>query len=366
MERKKILYGSKRKKLLVLPSWYPCPADRISGSFFQEQAQLVSDHLDVKILLFQFTSRPPLRTFFKTPLMAVFQWWNFVFQKRILVQLPDDEIFSSPPLILFKMRIIGLTVHNRYQQRLGAYLDALEDMIINGWKPDLIHAQSVNMGGLIAQYFKKVYGIPYVITEHMPFSLCNYQKFLHEDIKGAFKNADLVLSLSYDKVRQLGISEIDVEPNLIFNFVDDTVFNKLCEAYQPGHSLKLISIGAASHFKDHRTLLRALSLLKNRGIPFTMTLIGLKAWGDLYNETLGFIKSYGLACEVTVIDRMKRTEVCDSLAAHNIYLMTSIAEGFPVSVLEALACGLFVIATRHGGTEDILACFGETDIAIGQ
>ncbi|AUB83875.1 hypothetical protein THSYN_24980 [Candidatus Thiodictyon syntrophicum] len=252
------------------------------------------------------------------------------------------------------MRIIGLTPRQRHRKRLDAYLEALEELKATGWKPDLIHSHSVDLGGLVAQRIKQVYGIPYVITEHRPFALCNYPEHMRDDIKGAFRNADMVLSLSYDKVRQLGMSDIDVEPNLIFNLVDESVFNKLCAPYEPGHPLKLISIGAASHLKDHRTLLRALTILKGRNIPFKLTLIGLKVWGGLYEETLQFIVDQGLADDITVIDRIERQRVPGYLAANQVFLLTSIAEGFPVSVLEAMACGLFVVATRHGGTEDIL------------
>lgn len=342
------------KKILIIPSWYPRPDDKINGSFFQEQARLVSDQVDVKVLFFRFRSRPSIRALLKTPVQTGVEWLRFIFQGKTRTQLPEEEVFTNPPLIEYGTRVIGLTLRQRYQKHLDAYLEALEELMVSGWKPDLIHAHSVNLGGLVAQRIKQVYGIPYVITEHMPFSLSNYPVHMREDIKGAFRNADTVLSLGYDKVRQLGMSDIDVEPNLIFNFVDESVFNKLCAAYQPGQPLKLISIGAASHLKDHRTLLRALTVLRSRGVPFKLTLIGLKAWGGLYDDTLEFIRNHDLEQDVTVIERIERNEVCDYLAAHNVYLMTSIAEGFPVSVLEALACGLFVVATRHGGTEDIM------------
>ena len=138
--------------------------------------------------------------------------------------------------------------------------------------------------------------------------------YMRDEIKEAFRNADKVLSLSYDKVRQLAMSDIDVEPNLVFNFVNEEMFNKLCAPYRPGLPLKLISIGAASHYKDHRTLLRAMGLLKERGVPFQLTLIGLKAWGGLYGETLEFIRVNGLAAAVNVIDRIARDEVPDYLA----------------------------------------------------
>lgn len=269
--------------------------------------------------------------------------------------MPEDDVFLNPPLIEFGMRILGLTQRRRFEKRLDAYLTALDELIATGWKPDLVHAHSVNLAGLVARRIKEVHGIPYVITEHMPFALTNYPDHMRDDIKRAFGQADVVLSLGYDKVRQLGMSGIDVEPNLIYNLVDETAFHQLCEPYQPGLPLKLISIGAASYLKDHRTLVRALALLKDRKIPFKLTLIGLKAWGGLYEETLDFINRHGLADDVAVIDRIDRKSVPEYLAANQLYLMTSIAEGLPVTVLEAMACGLFIVATRHGGTEDVLS-----------
>ena len=339
------------KNILIIPSWYPRPDDKINGSFFQEQARLVNGHFDVKVLFFRFVSRPSIRALLKAPIRTGREWVRLIFQgkSRTRTQLPADEVFTNPPLIEYRMRTISFTRRHRHKKRLDAYLEALGELIASGWKPDLIHAHSVNMGGLVAQRIKEVYGIPYVITEHIPFALCNYPDYMRDDIKCAFRNANEVLSLGYDMVRQLAMSDIDVEPNLVFNFVNEDMFNKLCAPYRPGLPLKLISIGASSHYKDHRTLLRALVLLKARGVPFTMTLIGLKVWGGLYDETMEFISTNDLSLDVKVIDRLTRDEVPDYLAVQHVFVITSIFETFCVSIIEALASGLPVITTNHGG-----------------
>ena len=183
----------------------------------------------------------------------------------------------------------------------------------------------------------------------------NYKKSLRPEIKSVFEKSDLVLSLGYDKVRQLAMSRIEVEPNIIFNMVDEELFKGLAEGYTAREPLRLVTIGAASFYKDHDTLLKGVRSALDLGIPLHLTIIGLKVWGgDKLAETLQLIDDLDLGPHTTMIDRLGREEVADILPEFDVFLLTSIQEGFPNSVLEALASGLFVIATRHGGTEDLI------------
>jgi glycosyltransferase involved in cell wall biosynthesis len=169
--------------------------------------------------------------------------------------------------------------------------------------------------------------------------------------------ANLVLSISYDKVRQLNMFGFDLEPNMVYNYVNEKMFDLQVEKYQPGSPLKIVSIGAASFIKDYITLLKALSIIKNKRIPFTFTLIGLKIWSEdkTYKKIIDFIESNGLKNEIHVIDRIERLDAPKYLNLNNIFVLTSIAEGLSLSILEAMASGLTVIATRHGGAEDVLS-----------
>jgi glycosyltransferase involved in cell wall biosynthesis len=63
-----------------------------------------------------------------------------------------------------------------------------------------------------------------------------------------------------------------------------------------------------------------------------------------------------MAIELGVEDRVRflghRADVADLMAASDVFVLPSLYEGLPISVLEAMAAGLPVIATRVGGTDE--------------
>lgn len=343
-----------KKKILIIPSWYPSSHDRINGSFFHEQAALLSSQYDIRVLSIIDLGRPSFYSLLKRSLKPLSEWADYLLGNKRRVLYASNDSLNHPHLIQYTVRLLSLSEPHRYFRLRNLYLSVASQIFDHSWKPDLIHAHSAYVAGLVASILSRKYDIPYALTEHVPFSIANYPQSLRHNIVSAFANADAVLSISRDKVRQLGMSGILVDTHLVYNYVDESSFDMVCKDYQPLTPLSLVTIGSASPFKDHQTLIRALQILLHKRIPFHMTLIGLGVGGHLYEQTLSLIKVCRLSSHVTIIDQLDRSSLPRYLSSHTVFVMTSIAEGLPVSVLEALCCGLFVVSTRHGGTEDIL------------
>ncbi len=70
--------------------------------------------------------------------------------------------------------------------------------------------------------------------------------------------------------------------------------------------------------------------------------------GSLKNKMKEKIKGYGLEGKVSFVRPLPQNELADVLRISDVFLLTSASEGMPMSVLEALACGLPVVTTNAG------------------
>lgn len=103
-----------------------------------------------------------------------------------------------------------------------------------------------------------------------------------------------------------------------------------------------------SHEKDPETVLRAVSIARDQGL--NAVLLNL---GGGWNEFLTVARGLGLQepdCWVMARPAANpMTEVFDYFRAADAVAMASLAEGAAYSTLEALACGVPVVATAVGG-----------------
>lgn len=113
---------------------------------------------------------------------------------------------------------------------------------------------------------------------------------------------------------------------------------------RPGHALHIGAVGRLVWQKDHRTLILAAEQLHLRGIDFRLTIIGD---GPLRKELEQLVAERGLDDRVSMPGFQQDVDAC--LRSFDVFAMSSIDEGQPVSLLEAMARGLPVVATRVGG-----------------
>ena len=101
--------------------------------------------------------------------------------------------------------------------------------------------------------------------------------------------------------------------------------------------------------KGHSLLLAAAQRVINQGLPVRFAIVG---HGPLENE----IRS--LHAQLELGDRVKllglRRDVFRILSASDVYVLSSLHEGFPVSIMEALVMGLPVVSTAVGGVLEAL------------
>jgi glycosyltransferase involved in cell wall biosynthesis len=105
--------------------------------------------------------------------------------------------------------------------------------------------------------------------------------------------------------------------------------------------------------KDHRTLVRALALARPQ-VP------GLQAWivggGPLQPELEGLIHELRIEDSVRLLG--ERQDAGSWLRAADLFVLSSISEGLPVSVLEAMWAGLPLLLTRVGGMPEMVDLAG--------
>lgn len=225
---------------------------------------------------------------------------------------------------------------------------------------DLIHAQSLLNAGIVAQYFYEETGVPYVFTEHNQFNYRSVTPINKQVIEQIFLNDFDKMVVSYDKMRQLSSNGLYADYISVGNTIDDEIFNykerNSCNAV-----FKILTIGAYAPIKDHETLLKSLQLLDEKLLNFLdkkieFIWLGYNGWGNESSlEIKKLFERFSFKnIEVTLIAKVERLEVKNYLQDTDIFLLTSISEGMPVSVMEALACGVPVCSTRCGGVDELI------------
>ena len=107
--------------------------------------------------------------------------------------------------------------------------------------------------------------------------------------------------------------------------------------------LLLITVGRLDEAKGYGDLLDAIDELRRTHPPFLLVIVGA---ANILHAINAKIKSLKLDDHVQLLGL--RSDVPSLLAASDIYVSASHSEGLPVSLLEAMAAGLPVVATNVG------------------
>jgi glycosyltransferase involved in cell wall biosynthesis len=123
-----------------------------------------------------------------------------------------------------------------------------------------------------------------------------------------------------------------------------------------GDEIVILFVGVIDYRKGVDILLQAFQPIATRYPKTKLLLVGPKNRDDAKAGYYGKIKS--LVVDLAIGDRVDFRPYADDVAAYyhaaDIFVLPSRQEGMANVVLEAMACGTPVIATRISGTEDII------------
>ncbi len=325
--------------ILLIPSWYPSSENPVRGVFFREQAlALQKKGYKVGVLVM-----PKLRS--KHELVQVRRPADL----RLNISYENDH-----DVITCRSEQWGW-FPGRYPQanlrlRIHTGKQVFRDYMQNHGKPDIIHAHSVFLGGYLATQIGRRWSIPVVLTEHSTAFLRNtFQpnqvKIARSTLNSTQKNIAVGNHLAkilqtYDLLRQVDV---------IGNLVNTDYF---VPAHQILHPSPFIfsSIGILRPKKGMDILLIAFASAF-KGAPVHLNIGGN---GPEENNLQQQAKDLEISSQVNFLGRLSRNQTRHLIQRSHSIVSASYIETFGITLIESMACGKPVIATRSGGPESFV------------
>ncbi|MFF6783315.1 GT4 family glycosyltransferase PelF [Streptomyces sp. NPDC012510] len=144
----------------------------------------------------------------------------------------------------------------------------------------------------------------------------------------------------------------------VYNGVDPAAFSP---AGPEPDTPTLSWAGRVDPIKDLETLIRAFALVRARRPDARLRLFGgTPKGGEAYRERCQALAAeLGHGDAVTFEGRVD--DIRDAYAAGNVVMLSSISEGFPFTLIEAMSCGRATVSTDVGGVREAV---GDTGLVV--
>ena len=316
--------------ILFLASYYPNRV-RQTGPFMRRHAEAISEYCNVYVL----TSDP-----------------DFSLKDRKYEIITLEENSLKVVRVYYNPNTLNIPVIKSIIRFIRFFLGLLKGyhMISKQWsKPDLVHLNVIHPSGIFAIWLKIIHRLPLIITEHSSL-------FINENFtKQFFLNRlfqKLILSIS-DKITTVSriqgetmvkfklIKKFEVVPNVI-NTAIFSVKNKKTK----NHPIEILHVSNLQHWKGIENILKAIQIVSTQRQDFILRIVGDGANRSYYEklaESL-FIKNKFVNFE----GYKSETEVASFMRSADFFVLNSESESFCCVMLEAMACGLPIIAPDCG------------------
>ncbi len=218
-----------------------------------------------------------------------------------------------------------------------------------------VHAHSCADAAHVAMFARRLGGSPYSVTLHGPLS--DYgpnqrQKWRH----AAF--GIVITRKLYDEVNTQLAGDLPPVVDVAPMGADTGAFVR-SRPYVPwdrAGPLRLFSCGRLNPCKGHGDLVKAVGILRARGIDARLEIAGEdEQGGSGFHATLAEgIAAAKLGDAVTLLGAVSEQRVRTGLEAAHIFALASLAEPLGVAIMEAMSLGTPVVVTGAGGVPELV------------
>ncbi|MEP1032944.1 glycosyltransferase [Ekhidna sp.] len=328
--------------IFIVPSWYPSKSNPSYGIFVKEQITLMAkSRPDWKIGVSTWGQGDHEKLIWVKDHFRNLQKFNkHGLDKATVMDLPGFKEYYQPALSWTKKFRKGNLREIIRCNELNYQAHALE----NG-KPDIISVQACYPGVLIANYLAKKYDV--AVHLHVRLGGFMFEKMLNElgsmkaDLLSAIAGANLITATSNFHREQL--KKWIPNASTFYNPVD-------IEFFQIGDNHKdyAIAIGRLEQEKGFDLLIDAIAKVPDLKVKIVGS-------GSEKNKLKNRIDALGLRSRVSLLGEASREEVKDLIQKCQFLILPSTYETFGNVLLEAMACGKPVVATKCGGPEEIVS-----------
>ena len=249
--------------------------------------------------------------------------------------------FSLLPGLVFGQH--GSRLRARFEQweLAKAYACAME---LYG-KPDIIYSHYLFVS-FIALSLHERFSIPIVAMEH--WSELNREP-MHAYVKrmaiNTYSNLNKLLAVS-EPLRDRIDTTFNVHSQVVHNLISADF--RYDNASYP-ETFTLVSVGSLFPVKNHALLIKALAQIELPKTKWQLIIIGE---GGERDNLQRLIDNSDLSSNIHLAGLKSKLDVATILRNSSVFVLPSNSENFSVAVLEAMSCGLPVIASICGGIRE--------------
>ncbi len=234
-------------------------------------------------------------------------------------------------------------------------------IVLKRIKPDLLHCFFTLPSGSCGLYCKKVYKVPYIISAlgaDVPgfnigdWRLDAYHALTKPLSKSIWKSSSHTIANSNSLKETCKKFSPEQEIEIISNGVDTELFYPDKNKHSKSNEVQLLFISRLMPQKGIDILIKACNVLNKRGITnYKLTIVGE---GHLKGLMFSLIDEYNLKDKINYLGWKDLEELPNIYRAADIFILPSVMEGMPSVVLQAMASGLPIVASRVKGFEELL------------